>query len=379
MWKTPTVLMVIVFILLGIGIIMLASTSAIKALALYGDAHYFVKRQGIWLALAVIIGFFASQIDYHRWRPLALPLLIVTVTLLVLVLIPGIGSKIGGSRRWLHFSGLTFQPSELGKLALIFGVAWWMAREQRRIREFGRGALAPVILMCLILGPVFKEPDYGTTFLCAAVGLLIIFLGGAPLPYLGIFSALGLTGFAVAVMHNPLRMNRMLAFLEPDKYAQTSAYQLNKSIDAFIAGGGTGVGLGESVQKHFYLPEAHTDFIFAIIGEELGVAATLLVLLLFAGFFYCGWRISWRAPDIFGRLLAFGLSLMIALQAMFNIAVVTGCMPTKGLALPFISYGGSSLIVSMFAVGVLVNIARHVGEPNKDEDIRVVKDRLHQF
>lgn len=379
MWKTPAVLILVVLGLLCFGIVMLASTSAIRALALYDDPHYFVKRQIIWLVLALIVGFFAGKIDYHRWRYLALPLLVFTVLLLGVVLVPGIGSKIGGSRRWLHVSHFSLQPSELGKFTLILSLAWWMAREQRHIKTFLRGALAPVILMGLILGPVFIEPDFGTTFLCAVVGMTILFLGGARILYLSIFSAVGLTGFAVALMHNELRKQRILAFLDPEKYAQTFAYHLEMSLRAFIMGGGTGVGFGESIQKHFYLPEAHTDFIFAIIGEELGVAATLAVLLLFAVLFFCGLRISWRAPDMFGRLLAFGIALMITLQALYNIAVVTGCMPTKGLPLPFISYGGSSLIVTLLGVGVLFNIAQHAGEEYKDEDTRAVKDRLHSF
>ncbi len=379
MWKTPAALTFIVLSLLGIGIVMLASTSSIRALLLYGDSHYFVKRQLVWIILAVLVGGLASKIDYHRWRFWAFPVLLCTLLLLTLVLVPGIGVKIGGSRRWLHLSSFSFQPSELGKFALILSLAWWMAREQRHVKSFVRGALVPALLMGTILIPVFLEPDYGTTILCGAVGITIMFLGGTRLFYLGIFSTVGLTGLSVAVMHNEVRRQRFLAFLDPGKYAQTSAYQLNKSIDAFIAGGWTGVGFGESMQKHFYLPEAHTDFIFAIIGEELGVAATLAVLALFALLFFYGLRISWRAPDMFGRLLAFGIALLIALQALINIAVVTGCMPTKGIPLPFISYGGSSLIASLLGVGVLLNIGRHAGADYEDHDTRVLNDRLHDF
>ncbi len=379
MWKTPTVLIVIVLTLLAVGVVMLASTSAIKALALYDDPDYFVKHQIVWLLLALIIGVLASRIDYHRWRYLAIPLLLFTLALLILVLLPGIGVKIGGSRRWLHCGPIGFQPSELGKFSLVLILAWWMAREQRHIRLFVRGALIPALLMGMILGLIFVEPDFGTTFLSACVGLAILFLGGTRVFYLGIFSTVGLTGFMLALMHNEVRLQRILAFRDPERYAQTFAYQLNKSIDAFVAGGGTGVGLGASIQKHFYLPEAHTDFIFAIIGEELGIMATLLILLLFAGILICGLRISWRAPDIFGRLLAFGLTMMIALQAMYNIAVVTGCIPTKGLPLPFISYGGSSLVTSLLGVGVLINIALHAGERPAHQETRLTKDRLHRF
>jgi cell division protein FtsW len=379
MWKTPFVLIGIVLTLLGVGIVMLASTSAVKAWCLYGDPYYFVNRQIVWLILALIVGLVAARIDYHRWRSLAIPLLVFTVVLLTLVLVPGIGAKIGGSRRWLRLGPFSFQPSELGKFALILSLAWWMAREQRRYDTFLQGALVPMILMGLILGPVFIEPDFGTTFLCAVVGMSILFLGGTRLFYLGIFSTVGLAGFTVALLHSEVRAQRVLAFLDPVKYAQTYAFQLEMSLRAIIMGGWTGVGFGQSMQKHFYLPEAHTDFIFAIIGEELGVVATLLVLALFAGFFFCGLRISWRAPDMFGRLLAFGIALMITLQAVYNIAVVTGCMPTKGLPLPFISFGGSSLVTSLLGVGVLFNIARHAGEEYKDADSRIVKDRVHTF
>lgn len=379
MWKTPTALAVFVLILLAGGCVMLASTSAVKALADYGDANFFIKRQMIWIILALITGGLAAKIDYHRWRYLALPILIISLALLTLVLLPGYGAKIGGSRRWLHFSYFSFQPSEPAKFALVLALAWWLAREQRHITSFARGALVPMLIMGMILGLVFLEPDFGTTFLAALVGLAIMFLAGTRLRYLGAFGLLGLGGFSLALLHNEVRLQRILAFRDPEKYSQTFAYQLNKSIDAFIAGGWTGVGLGKSVQKHFYLPEAHTDFIFAIIGEELGLLATLLVTTLFAGIFFCGLRISWRAHDQFGRLLAFGLTMMISLQALYNIAVVLGCMPTKGLPLPFISFGGSSLITSLLSVGVLINIAQHGGEGFKDADARIVKDRLRKF
>ena len=183
----------------------------------------------------------------------------------------------------------------------------------------------------------------------------------------------------VEFLRDEVRLHRILAFLDPDKYSQTYSFQLVSSITAFIAGGLSGVGLGQSMQKQYYLPEAHTDFIFAIIGEELGVFATVAVVLLFAGIFFCGLRISYRSSDIFGRLLAFGITMMITLQAAINIGVVTGCLPTKGLPLPFISFGGSSLIMSLVEIGVLINIAQHDQNPVKGDDVRIIKDRVHRF
>ncbi len=379
MWKTPTVLILIVLLLLGLGIVMLASTSGIKADELYGDPNYFVKRQVAWLLLATIAGWLACKIDYHYWRPLALFGLAVSVVLLMLVLIPGIGSKIGGSRRWFHIGIFSIQPSELSKLALILALAWWLAREKWHVYEFWRGALVPLCIIGLVAGLIFKEPDFGTALLCGVVGLAILYAGGTRLVYLAIFAVIGFGGFAAAVMRDPVRLHRIVAFLKPEQYAQTYSFQLLSAINAFIAGGPLGVGLGGSIQKHYYLPEAHTDFIFAIIGEELGLVATLAVVLMFAGVFFCGLRISLRAPDTFGRMLAFGITLMITLQAVINIGVVIGLLPTKGLPLPFISAGGSSLVISLLEIGVLYNIALHTQGRVAGAETKAIKDRVHQF
>jgi len=379
MWKTSTILVFISLCLMVFGIVMLASTSGIKAQALYGDPQYFVKRQIIWGILALLAGTIAARVDYHYWRFLAVPVFGIAVVLLALVFVPGIGVKIGGSRRWLHIGSFGLQPSEFAKFALIIIMAWWMAREQRYASGFLRGALIPAGLMGVATGLIFLEPDFGTTLLSAVVGLGIMFAGGTRLVYLLIFATGGLGMFALAVMHDSVRMKRILAFLDPDKYSQTYSFQLVSAINAFIAGGLGGVGLGQSMQKQYYLPEAHTDFIFAIIGEELGIFATVAVVVLFAGIFFCGLKISYRSPDVFGRLLAFGLTLMITLQAAINIGVVTGCLPTKGLPLPFISFGGSSLIMSLVGIGVLVNIAQHEQDPDKAVEVKIIKDKVHRF
>ncbi len=357
MRKTPTILVGIVLLLLALGIVMLASASSVKGNAVYKDANYFLIRQLVWLAAALVAGGITASIDYHRWPRWWIPISVFAGLFLVLVLIPHVGVKINGSYRWLRIGSFSAQPSEFSKFAMVIMMSTWMAKSGARSGTFREGVLKPGLLLGPLLGLVFLEPDYGTTILLAVVGCSIMFSGGSPRRYLALGIVVGLIGFAFAVMHDPVRAGRILAFIEPDKYP-AAAYHLQQSEQAFTLGGVWGVGLGESLQKHFYLPEAHTDFILAIIGEELGLAATVLVVLLFAGFLACGTVISFQAPDPIGRLMGLGFTLMTAIQATINVGVVTGCLPTKGLALPFISYGGSSLIVSMMGVGVLLNIAR---------------------
>jgi cell division protein FtsW len=260
---------------------------------------------------------------------------------------------------------MTFQPSELAKLSVIILLAWYMARTQRGVREFGRGLFVPLCLLGGVAILILAAPDFGTTMLVGAVGMLIMFAGGTRAGYLSVTAALGGLGFIFLIMQDTVRMRRVLAFLDPDKYAQDEAFQLLSAIYAFVIGGARGVGLGQSIQKRFYLPESHTDFIFAIIGEELGVVASISVVLLFGVLFGCGMFIALRTTDLFGKLLALGITLMITLQASLNMAVVTGLVPTKGLPLPFISYGGSSIVITMIMVGILVNIALNNGEDDE--------------
>jgi cell division protein FtsW len=376
--RTSSVLIVVVLLLVSLGIVMLASTSNVKASAAYRDPYYFLKRQLVWLAAAAATAVAASRFDYHRWQQLALPLAVVSVVLLALVLVPYVGVRVGGSRRWLRVWRLSFQPSELGKLAVAVGLSAWVAHMGRRIRALRDGLLGPLGALAVVLALLLLEPDFGTTLLTGLLGLLILFAGGARLSHLAVTGALGAAGFVLAVMHDPVRMGRILAFLMPEKYPAT-AYHLAQSKLAFIRGQLFGVGLGNSLQKQFYLPEAHTDFILAIIGEELGLLATGGVLLLFLALLACGLVISRRAPDPFGRLLSFALVMMVTLQAAINIGVVTGCLPTKGIALPFISYGGSSLVVTLAAVGILLNVSRHGEGDLVDEHTRPIKDRAHRL
>jgi len=374
MRKTPTILVGIVLFLLALGIVMLASASSVKGNAVYRDSNYFLIRQLIWLVVAVVAGTITAAVDYHRWQRWWIPLSVFAGLFLVLVLIPSIAPKINGSHRWIRLGPFSTQPSELAKFATVIMLSSWMATRKGKAGTFMEGILKPGAMLLIFLGLVIKEPDFGTTVLLAVVGCSILFVGGSPARYLGSLAILGIMGFSLAVMHDPVRAGRILAFVEPEKYP-AAAYHLQQSEQAFTLGGVWGVGLGESLQKHDYLPEAHTDFILAIIGEELGLAATLMVVFLFGGFLICGAMIVRQAPDVLGRLMALGFTLMITVQATINVGVVTGCLPTKGLALPFISYGGSSLIVSMMCVGVLVNIANQAIVPEAKAVLRAVQDR----
>ncbi|HMP89810.1 MAG TPA: putative lipid II flippase FtsW [Kiritimatiellia bacterium] len=362
MRTSATAIIAIVLILVALGLIMLASTSYVQADASYRDSAYFVKRQLVALVVGLVAFFTCLRIPYHHWKVLAPFIAVSVIILLVMAVTPGVGITVKGSSRWLKLGPVTIQPSELAKFAVIITLSVWLCLVQRTVGTFKNGLLIPGGILAIFAGLIFIEPDFGTTMLIGMVGLSIMFVAGARISYLSIVTVLGLSGFIFAVFKNEVRMRRILAFLNPEKYAQNEAFQLLHAIYAFVLGGFSGAGFGESLQKRFYLPEAHTDFIFAIMGEELGILASLGVVLLFAAFFGFGLFISFRTSDIFGRLVAFGITLMISLQAAINIAVVTGCMPTKGLPLPFISYGGTSLVVTLAMVGVLVNVAFHASE-----------------
>lgn len=369
MRRAATLLITFALGLMAIGIVILYSTSSARG----ADPLFYTKRQLMWMLASLVGGTVLAKLDYHLWRRLALPLVIVTLVLLGAVFLPGIGDAAKGSARWLNIGPVHFQPSELAKLTVIVGLSAWMTRYGRRAGELKYGLLYPMLPLALILGLVFLEPDFGTTFVTAVVGFLILFLGGTRISHLLVTGTIGLLGFAVAVMQDPIRLARILAFLFPERYPE-QAYHLQQSEIAFIMGGWLGVGLGNSMQKRLYLPEAHTDFILSILAEEWGFAASLLVLLLFVGVFICGMTISVRSRDPFGRYLAFGITNMLCVQAAINIGVVTGCLPTKGLPLPFISYGGSSMLMSVAMLAVLLSVASLETEREGDH-IHAIRDK----
>ena len=379
MTKAPSILLIIVLVLAALGIVMLASTSSVRGGRAYQDPSHFLKRQVVWLLLGILVAFAAAfLIDYHWWQRLVIPIIVLCVVSLLLVFVPNVGRKVGGARRWVGIGSMNVgQPSEFAKFAVIIMLSAWMTRIGRRASRLKEGLLLPLGALGVILVLVIAEPDYGTTFLIGLVGLSIMFAGGTRLSHLIISGTIGVCAFALAILQSPVRMRRFMAFCMPEKYPD-AAYQMKQSVSAFILGGASGVGLGRSLQKHSYLPEAHTDFILAIIGEELGVVASLAVVVLFAGMLVCGILICLNARDVFGRLVAFGITTMIALQTVINIGVVTGCLPTKGLPLPFISAGGSSLVMSLLCVGVLLNIARHSSGKVVDKHTGEIKDRCRR-
>ncbi len=375
MQRTISVLIAAVLILTTIGLVMLFSASMVRGDTDFNDTAYFIKRQGIWMFLSLITAAVCARLDLRWLRKAAPPVTAVCLLMLVLVLIHGIGVEVNGSWRWLKLGPLRVQPSEFSKIGIILAFSWWISRRRRYMHTFKRGLLPPLAALGLFAVLLLIEPDFGTTILVGLVTMSLLYIGGVRPFYLFGFAGAGLGALAVLLLHNENRMRRIFAFLDPEKYSQAEAWQLINGINAFASGGAYGVGLGNSIQKYHYLPESHTDFILPIIGEEFGLVSTLIVLILFVVIFICGLRIAARASDDFGRFAALGVTLMITFQAIINLAVVTGCMPTKGLALPFISYGGSSLLVSAAMVGILINVAHTARDPKVKTRTALFKDR----
>lgn len=371
MRKTLTTLSLTVVILLGLGIVLLATASTVRAQGLYADPHFFFKRQLMWLAMSVGVAYLASWFDYHWWKkypllPIAIYALVVVGLLLVFV--PHIGGKVKGSFRWLNLGPLRMQPSEFAKIATVVVMSVWMDRVGWRVRLFLKGALYPSIGLGVFMALLAAEPDFGATMVVAMAGGVLMFVTGTRFWHLLLIGSMALPPLALVIATNANRMERIKAWISGEESGSAAAYQLQQAILAFKNGGPWGVGFNQSIQKYNYLPEAHTDFIFAIGGEEFGFAFSIGVLIAYAVLLTCGILISIHAPDRLGRLLAFGMTLLLVFQAAFNIGVVTGCLPTKGLALPFISYGGTNLITALFAVGTLFNIGKHID---------VFDDRIH--
>ncbi|MEI6085632.1 MAG: putative lipid II flippase FtsW [Verrucomicrobiota bacterium] len=357
--KAAIILLIVTLMLVTVGVVMLFSTSSLQARDKYGDSNYLLKRQLIWMTLGGALCATMAATPYQKLRNFATPALLIAGGLLILVLIPHIGIKVSGARRWLGLGAIRLQPSEFAKLALIVWLAHYLAKEKRRIDQFKRGFVVPMAVVGLTCVVILAEPDFGTTALLGSVALALMFIAGVRLRYLAPTLLSAAAAFAVLIFHNPLRMRRMMAFTDLEKYKAGPGYQVWQAMLAFGSGGINGLGLGNSRQKMFYLPEAHTDFIFPIVGEELGLIGALAVVACFGVLIACGVIISLRAPDLFGQYLGMGTTVMIGLQTIINIGVVTAWLPTKGLALPFISYGGSNVMMNLVAIGILLSIYRH--------------------
>jgi cell division protein FtsW len=355
--RTAYVLIFSMMSLMAIGIVMLFSTGA-YARDSHGDIYYFVKRQAMWLFIGGVALVGAALFDYRLWARWWPWLYGLAVVLLILCFVPPIGMKVNGAWRWIDLGFASFQPSELGKVAALVFVAWWYERFQDHTAEFWRGFVAPLAVVGVIMGLIVCEVDLGATSLIGVTVLAVMFVAGAGLRWLLPLLGVGFAVLGYAIINIEERMGRLLAFLDPEKYRLTEGLQQWQALLAFGAGGAEGLGLGNGRQKMLYLPYAHTDFIFPMIGEELGLRFTLLTVFCFLLILLAGVLIAMNSKDRFGMLLGFGITLIISLQAAINIGVTTSLLPNKGMPLPFISYGGSNLAISMMLVGILLNIHR---------------------
>ncbi len=354
------ILLFTVVALVGIGIVMVYSTSAIIAADRFGDPYYFLKRQALYAAAGFVLMLVMMFFPYENLKRFAYPILIFSVLLLIAVLIPGIGHRTGGAMRWLKIQSFSFQPSEFAKLGLVVFLAYLLAKKEEKIRSFSFGFLPPVLLSGLVIALVMKEPDFGAAFFLAAMVFLLLFVGGARVIYMTGAFLIAVPVAYTFLMNVGYRYRRLMSFIRPWEDPKGTSFQIIQSFLSFGSGGLFGLGLGEGRQKLFFLPAPHTDFIFSVIGEELGLVGATVVVLLFFILTLRGIQIGLSLEDRFGVYLALGITLMISLQAAINMGVVLGLLPTKGLTLPFISYGGTSLIANLAGVGILFHLSTRV-------------------
>lgn len=379
--KWDLLLFLSVVVLVVFGLIMVFSSSFIFAQERYGDGFYFIKRQILYAGLGALALILGSSIDYRFWRKWSFVVLLGAVVLLVLVLIPGIGVKANGAQRWIHLGIFNLQPVELAKLAVIFFVSRQLSVKKDRLHEFRVGVIAPSFFVIPVLFLLLLQPDFGSTVILSGILLGLMFLSGVPYRFLfWIVSAGGILA-SLMILLSPYRMERLFAFLDPWQDPAGRGFQILQSFVGLKNGGFWGNGLGNGKGKLFFLPEAHNDFIFSVIGEELGLIGVIGVILVFSLFIYRGFRVGWKTfretGDVFSLYLASGITLILGGQALINMAVVLGLLPTKGLALPFLSYGGTALIIDLFAVGILLSIS--TGPHQKKEKFIKEKKSLLAF
>jgi cell division protein FtsW len=350
-----------VLTLLFIGLLMVGSSSSVRALGTLNDPFYYLKRQALWSIIGLGVMAWTIRLDYQVIRKYARVFFLLTLVAIIAVLIPGIGQVAGGARRWIVLGPLRFQPSELMKLAIVVYVAWALSRVPERVRDFTRGILPYVILVGVVFLLILQQPDLGTATAVAGTVVLMLFSAGARLGHLALLGLAALPVGVYAVVGQEYRLSRWEAYINPFADPQGSGFHIIQALYALGSGGLFGLGLGNSRQKFFYLPAEHTDFIFAILGEEIGFVGAVFVISLFLLLAWRGYNTAARAPDNFSSLLAAGITTMIVLQAMLNIGVVCGLLPITGVPLPLVSFGGSSLVPTLAGVGLLLNISRHRG------------------
>jgi len=357
--KGGDLVLFVIFLVLGlIGLIMVYSASSTLAGKHYGDSAYFLKKQLLWTVFGIGLFLFLSQFDYRRLREALIPLTLIVFTLLISVLL--FGRKVGGATRWLRFGPITFQPSELAKLFVVIYLAHYIAKKGDSLSDFWKGLWPSLVMLGLLCLLILKEPDLGTTIMIGIIAVLLLFIGGVSPRHLAWLSGSMIPVVGYALLRHDYMLQRIKTYINPSMVSPAKSFQINQSYIALGSGGISGMNLGEGRQKLFFLPEPHTDFIFSVIGEELGWLGTCCVILLFVSLLWKGAQITREVRDPFAQMLAMGMTLLIVMPALMNMGVVTGLLPTKGLSLPFISYGGSSLLMNWAAAGVLYRISKEV-------------------
>lgn len=372
-------LLIVTTLLVAIGVTMVYSSSAMLAAEKYNNNYYFLKKEILFVIIGFGMLFMTMKIPYHFYKKIVYPLLGVSIFLLILTFIPGLRAEASGAARWVRLGSFTLQPSEFMKLSVLIFLSYSLAKKAVKIKTFTIGFLSNVVIVGVIVLLVLAGRDLGSAMLIAMLAGLLFFVAGVRMTFLAGAFVASLPILYMAVASVEYRRKRILSFLDPwaDRYG--SGFQMIQSFVAFNEGGVLGQGLGEGRQKLFYLPEAHTDFIASVLGEELGLVGVTTVVLLFAFFAYRGVKIAFHAPDAFGRYLAFGITMFIALQAILNFVVVMGLFPTKGMVLPFISYGGSALLTMLSATGILLNISSYKVSEVPEISSDAIKGRIAQI
>jgi cell division protein FtsW len=345
-----------VLLLVGMGIVMVYSASSALALKKFGSGYFFLKKQAMFSLIGIVVLVLFSYIPFRLYRVLVYPALVAVIVMLVAVVFTGLGVTAGGSARWLQLGPVRFQPSELARLALVIYMAYSMSKKGELLRDFYVGFLPHFLVLGLFTALLLVQPDFGSIVIFAALTWIMLFVGGCRITHL-LSVVLLLAPMAWLFMTQAeYRVKRLMSFMDPWQYPADEGYQIVHSLMAFGTGGITGAGIGKGYQKLFYLPEPHTDFIFSVVGEELGLIGVMIVILLYGIMLMRGVRIARHAQDRFGSLLAMGITVTLGLQVCINMGVALGMLPTKGLTLPFLSYGGTSLLINMAAVGIIMNI-----------------------
>ena len=352
-------LMATVGIIIAFGLIMLSSATSAVAYAKYGDSFYFFKHQLFGVGLGLIAFYILAKIDYHRWEKYGFWFLILSIILLLLVFVPGLSANYGKARSWINVFGFSLQPSELVKISFLIYLSSWLARRKKFVKDFSQGTAPFVVVLGFIAFLMVKQPDIGTLSIITMVSIIVYFVGGANIRHILVMMVIGMAGIAVMTTLMPYQASRIKCFMDPSSSAADTCYQVNQSLIAVGSGGFMGRGLGASRQKFAYLPEVSGDSIFAIIGEEVGLIFSSILVMLFMLLFYRGYLIAKGALDDFGKLLAIGIVSWVVIQAIINIGGMINFMPMTGVPLPFISYGGSAILSAMAAMGILVNISKH--------------------